>query len=152
MPEYENAYFSLDGQIVLFEGIGKLYQYDIASRMLHTVTLSAGFRNKIKNGRISNVAEEFSIYKQTYNEKKPLIIDSYDRENIRNAWFSFDGKSVKPIIEPTNDDITEVSWDVSQKTFTYVKSNINMPPQLVIKKGKKEELVFSSNQNDREAN
>ena len=152
VPEYENAYFSLDGQIVLFEGIGKLYQYDIASRMLHTVTLSAGFRNKIKNGRISNVAEEFSIYKQTYNEKKPLIIDSYDRENIRNAWFSFDGKSVKPIIEPTNDDITEVSWDVSQKTFTYVKSNINMPPQLVIKKGKKEELVFSSNQNDREAN
>lgn len=151
VPEYENAYFSEDGKNILFEGTGKLYHYELATKKLHSIPIKAGFRNKIKNGIITGVGAEFNIFQQTYSLDYPTIIELYDNENIRNSWFSYEHKDVKEIIPATSDDINSVSWDSAQKIFSYIKSNLNLPPQLIIKKDKKEELVYQSNKHDTEA-
>lgn len=151
VPEYESAFYSEDGKTILFEGTGKLYKYDISSAKLSTVILKEGFKCKIKNGLKARVAGEFNIYRQTYSISEPVIIEMYDSNKINNALFSYNGKSIKSIIEPTSNDITEVIWDNIQKTCMYVKSNINMPPQLIFAKGHLNQIVFSSNKHDREA-
>lgn len=151
VPDHEMAYFSKDGKWILFEGMGSLYQYSLSNGSIKKIPVEEGFTIKLKNGITKDVAAPFSIFQHSYSTTEPIIVELYDSENIRNALFTYDGKSVKEIIPPTKDDITSIAWDQAQRAFTYVKSNINTPPQLVLKKGQNEELIFASNKWDTEA-
>lgn len=148
---HENAYFSKDGKRILFEGMGELFEYDIQKKKLNKFPLKSGFRAKIKNGTMQNVSSSYNIYRSSYDASNPVIIDLYDRDQIKNAWMSFNGKVAKDIIEVTDDDITAVDWNEGVKKLLYVKSNINKPPQLILKKYQKEEIVYKSNSFDKEA-
>ncbi|MDP2455294.1 MULTISPECIES: S9 family peptidase [unclassified Kaistella] len=151
IPDHEMAYFSNDGQFILFEGMSKIYQYSLSDGSIKKISVKDGFTIKVKNGITKDLSPGFSIFRYSYSTAEPVILELYDRENIRNALFTYDGKSVREIIAPTNDDITSLVWEPAHKAFTYVKSNINMPPQLIIKNSKKEELIFASNKTDKEA-
>ena len=151
VPDHEMAYFSKDGKWILFEGMGKIYQYSLSNEKTKKIPVKEGFSVKLKNGITKDVSPPYSIFQHSYLNAEPVILQLYDKENIRNALFTYDGKAVKEIIPPTNDDITSIVWDKDYGAFTYVKSNINMPPQVILKKGKKEELVFASNKLDTEA-
>ncbi|ACU07683.1 peptidase S9, prolyl oligopeptidase active site domain protein [Flavobacteriaceae bacterium 3519-10] len=151
IPDHEMAYFSRDGESILFEGTGKIYLYNLTDGNIRIIPVKEGFRIKVKNGITKDLSPPFSIYRHSYSPSEPVILELYDSENIRNALFTYDGRSVKEIIPPTNDDITSAVWESAHKAFTYVRSNINKPPQLVLKKGKREELVFAGNKSDVEA-
>jgi dienelactone hydrolase len=150
VAEHENAYFAEDGKNILFEGTGKLYKYEIATGALSIIPTKAGFRARIRNGIMTRLAGEFEISRQTYSLKQPLIIELYDRDMIRNAWVSYDGRTVKTIIGPTGDDVTEVNWDERQHNFLYVTSNINRTPELTVAKGNRHTAVYKSNKTDNE--
>ncbi|MGE8534425.1 MAG: alpha/beta hydrolase family protein [Chryseobacterium sp.] len=151
LDTHENAYFSKDGKRILFEGIGELFEYDIHKKKLSNFPLKSGYRAKIKNGTMQNVLSSYNIYRSSYDSSNPVIIELYDRDHIKNAWMSFNGKMAKDIIEVTDDDITSVDWSGGVKKLLYVKSNINKPPQLILKKHQKEEIVYESNSLDKEA-
>ncbi|SHG08038.1 alpha/beta hydrolase family protein [Chryseobacterium vrystaatense] len=151
LDTHENAYFSKDGKRILFEGMGELFEYDIQKKKLNKFPLKSGFRAKIKNGTMQNVSSSYNIYRSSYDSSNPVIIELYDRDNVKNAWMSFNGKMAKDIIKVTDDDITSVDWSGGMKKLLYVKSNINKPPQLILKKHQKEEIVYESNSLDKEA-
>lgn len=151
LNEYENAYFSNDGKTILFEGMGKLFQYDLSKKNLQEFPLKSGFRAKIKSGKMEGAASSYNIFSSFYDSSTPVIIELYDRENIKNAWVSFNGKSVKDIINITDDDVTSVEWSTEGKNFFYIKSNINKPPELLFNESGKEDIIYKSNSHDQEA-
>lgn len=151
VPDREMAYFSLDGKYILFEGIGSMHRYHITDKSLEKIYFKKDFTAKVENGTKHTVTPPFSIFQYSYDQNQPVIVNLYDKNNIQNGISSYDGKSVKEILKPTVDDITSITWTPNYKMHLYVRSNINTPPQLIMKKDENVELLYSSNKNDHEA-
>ncbi|WP_333853012.1 alpha/beta hydrolase family protein [Epilithonimonas sp.] len=151
LDKYENAYFSKDGKTILFEGLGQVYEYQIAKKKLQNLPLKLGYRNKVKNGNMQSIISSYNIFRSSYDSHSPVIIDLYDRDNIKNAWVSLGNNSVKDLIEITDDDVSSVEWSEDLKKLIYVKSNINKPPQLILGGDRQEEILYESNSKDMEA-
>lgn len=144
------VYFSQDSQTLLFENEESLDVYDILSQRHQVLKLPNGFRSKLANGEQTPISFGSPIYKTSYPADKNVLIHLWKKEDNTNAIASFNGKSLKMVVPPTQDYISEMFDYSSRSQLLFVRSNINKPPQIWLK-GKTEKNLYTSIAQDRGA-
>lgn len=145
------VYFSENGTSVIFENEEMFNKYDIIRNKLIQIPLPTGFRSKIINGRYSVLSPGLRMYKTSYGNNKDPLLQLWNKYNNKTAIALFSGNDLKIIIEPTEDYISSFSQQNGKSIFLYTLANINMPPKLIIKRNNQKEIIYSSNNKDKDA-
>ena len=143
--------FTTNDKAILFEGEGALWQYDIKTNMLGRAVDFDGFQTHIQNFQWNGIRTSKGRFdRRQVNLSEPLVIELYDPQKNQTGYsLWFKGKT-EVIIPPTTKRIQSLKYNRSFTSFSWLEEDYNLPPRLVCKeKGKKETVVFQSNQQDK---
>lgn len=142
------VYFSEDGEKIIFEDIGKIFEYNSKEGVLKSIPLIENYEAEILNGKTATYINGFNFYTNTYESSKPLLIKLYDRENNKTALVIYDGKKVRNVIPPTEENISAITATEDLKDVAYCRSTIRSPQNIILNSSKKEKEVFETNRHD----
>ncbi|GAQ14846.1 acylamino-acid-releasing enzyme [Myroides odoratimimus] len=140
-------YWSKDEKYFYFSSGNKLMQYNTRSKKFK-VLIDGGntnYRYKILNSLAS------SLYNQTSQIPSNIILDNskllIEKYNIKEATTSIvlldSGKQI-PIIDNTNDQVSNVKFSDDFKTITYTLENFNKPVTVYIYHNGKNKLLLEN--------
>ncbi|MDM1507679.1 S9 family peptidase, partial [Myroides odoratimimus] len=140
-------YWSKDEKYFYFSSGNKLMQYNTRSKKFK-VLIDGGntnYRYKILNSLAS------SLYTQTSQIPSNIILDNskllIEKYNIKEATTSIvlldSGKQI-PIIDNTNDQVSNVKFSDDFKTITYTLENFNKPVTVYIYHNGKNKLLLEN--------
>ncbi len=147
----DTPWFANDGKVVLFEGRGALWKYEIKSGTLAEVAIFEGYQASIVNGETVDIGTNKGRFsKKQVDLQRPLVIKLYDPlKNVTSYSLWNKGKS-QTIIQPTTKHIQSLSYSKSFDCFSWMEEDYNLPPRLVYKKmGSKEQVLYQSNIQDK---
>lgn len=144
-------FFTTDDKAILFEGEGALWYYDIKTDMLSQSVDFDGYQTHIQNFQWKGIrTSKGRFVRQQINLSEPLVIELYDPQKNQTGYsLWFKGKT-EVIIPPTTKRIQSLKYNRPFTSFSWLEEDFNLPPRLVFKEiGKKETVVFQSNQQDK---
>ncbi|EFK33967.1 Prolyl tripeptidyl peptidase precursor [Chryseobacterium gleum] len=139
---FPRCYFADNGEKILFESKGLLYEYDIKKGITKKVPLIDGYETQILNGERSTFIKEFST--NTYDASKPVIIRFYNREENRSALALYNGKSVHIVLKPTAENISTINLASGSQAVTYTKNTMKDVPTIFYNNRKEQELYITN--------
>jgi dipeptidyl aminopeptidase/acylaminoacyl peptidase len=144
-------WFTDDGNAVLFEGEGALWNYDIESGKLTEAAVFRGYQTSIVNGESKGISKQNGYFrKQQLSFTKAIVIKLYDPyKNLTSYVLWHNGKS-DTIVPPTAKRIQQLNYNKACEWFSWVEEDYNMPPQIVFKKdGVVGKVLYQSNKTDK---
>lgn len=144
------ACFNENSDLILFEGVNEIVEYDIIRSKAKVLKLPSGFRAEFTNATLRNVSPGLKIFQSGLPTDNFLMIKLYNNENNKNALAYYNGRKLNMIIEPIIDYIGAITFTSRMNTVGYVKSNLTYPPRLLVNTSNSKKIVFNSNKMDTE--
>lgn len=143
-------YFTENEKVVMFEGEGGLWRYDLAKKDLAQLNSFEGYRVSILNGTSRITLQGINFFEKTIRLKEPLVLKLHDSEENRNAYLLWKNGRLDTIIPPTTKRIQNLNYNDACTHFSYTEEDYNLPPRLVYKTiGEKGKVIYQSNKTDK---
>lgn len=144
---FPKAYFSDNGNRIIFEMKDFLYEYQTETNQLKKIPAISGYETEILNAQRSTFLNGFNFSNNTYDSTKPILIRLYNREENTTSLATYDGNRMKILLKPTTDNISAMSFTDNAKSVFYVKNTMSQVPKIIYNYGKERE-VFETNSHD----
>ncbi|MDP2452501.1 MULTISPECIES: S9 family peptidase [unclassified Kaistella] len=143
-------YFARNGLQILFTE-PHLAVYDIKEKKLRPTTLRAGYESTAVNINKATIGIENMFYKNTYDEKEPLLIKITNPDTAEQGMGIYHKGRFRELYTPSIDFVNMATLMPDQKSCMYLKSNYNRPFELTLNKGGRESVIFNSNPQDKKS-
>jgi len=145
----QTPYFTRDKKIILFTGVGGLWQYDVEKNRLSTTGNFKEAEVTILNNSARYSPGGNNFFQNTVDHTKPLVIRLYNSGKNENTYLLWYNGIYETIIPSTTKYIRSLSYNDTYQNYSYIEENYNMPPRLVYTTfGKKEKIIYQSNRED----
>lgn len=141
--ELTKPYFTQDENIVLFEGLGGLWLFDIKKRQIKPYLNLENWNVKIQNQEEKNISSGFLIYENPVDLNDVLLIKLENKMENLTAFLTVKKGVTNWLIEPTNDLISHIDFTKDFKKIVYTKENFNISPQIVYSSYPKSDFIVS---------
>ena len=149
---FPKAHFSENGEKILFESKGCLYEYAIKSEKLKCIQLLNEYETEIVNTKRSpfvnfGAFNHLNSSVNSYNSSMPVLIRLYNRENNKTALATYDGKRVSIVVNPTENNISTPLLAYNTKAIVYSSNTMSEVPKILYNDGLEKE-TFVTNTHD----
>lgn len=144
-----DAVFSEDSKSILFEELGHLKIYDIATNQMRSVRTEDGYLSEILNMDKNNLGGYIHLKKSTVNLQKPVIIKLTHPENYSTGLTVLYRNKIIEIERKIPQRFNSVKWNKDVSQLAYTVEDLNLPYQLrVYNLSKDAKIIYDSNLSD----
>lgn len=144
-----DAVFSEDSKSILFEELGHLKIYNIATNQMRSLPTKDGYITEIVNASRSNFGGNIHLKKSTVNLQKPVVIKLTYSENYSTGLSFLYRNKIIEIERKIPQRINSVKWNKDVSQLAYTVEDLNMPSQLrVYNLSKAAMITYDSNLSD----
>ena len=145
----DDAIFSEDSKSILFEELGHIKIYDIATSQMRSLPTGNGYNTEIVNASRSNFGGNIHLKKSTVNLQKPVVIKLTHPENYSTGLSVLYRNKIIEIERKIPQRINSVKWNKDVSQLAYTVEDLNLPSQLrVYNLSKAAKITYDSNLSD----
>ncbi|REC60486.1 hypothetical protein DRF65_20700 [Chryseobacterium pennae] len=145
----EQPYFTRDGKGIVFGGNDALWYYNIQKGSYKPLTTTTkGFQYHVMGGERESLLSNYNFYRSVIDDNRPFMVEY---RNVMNNQFGYQrlyGNKNYTAISLTDGRASSLLYNPSCSTFAYIRENYNMPPQIVVAKNGKNDVIYQSNTQD----
>lgn len=147
--EYNELYFSTDGDHILFPGNGQVSEYGLKTGMMRHTQLPAGYHADIAGGTFDGLSIDSRASRNFYDASVPLLMKISDRSTSYQTLGIYKNRKFQLLFPAVPEFLTPLASFPEQKSYLYLKQNYNVPPVMIINKDQKERVIYRSNPQDK---
>lgn len=144
-----DAVFSEDSKSILFEALGHLKMYDIATNQMRSLPTEDGYLSEILNMDKNNLGGSIHLKESTVNMQKPVVIKLTHPENYSTGLSVLYRNKIRDVERKVPQRINSVKWNKDVSQLAYTVEDFNLPSQLrVYNLLKDAKITYDSNLSD----
>ncbi|MDQ0477463.1 S9 family peptidase [Chryseobacterium sp. MDT2-18] len=147
--EYNEIYFSSDGDHILFPGNGKVSEYGVKTGVMRHTLLPASYSAEIAGGTSEELPSGARAAKNFYDASVPLLMKISDSKTSYQTLGIYNNRQFKLLFPAGPEFITPLTSFSKQEGYLYLKQNYNVPPVIMIHRDQKERVIYRSNPQDK---
>lgn len=148
-PQADDAVFSEDSKSILFEELGHLRIYNIATNQMRSLPTEDGYISEIVNADKNNLGGNIHLKKSTVNLQKPVVIKLTHPQNYSTGLSVLYLNKIIDIERKIPQRINSVKWNKDVSQLAYTVEDLNLPSQLrVYDLSKDAKIIYDSNLSD----
>lgn len=143
------AVFSEDSKSILFEELGHIKIYDMATNQMRFFPAEDGYLTEIINAERNNFAGNIHLKKSTVNLQKPVVIKLTHPENYSTGLSVLFRNKMVNVERKISQRINSVKWNRDVSQLAYTVEDLNLPSQLrLYHLSKDTKIAYDSNLSD----
>lgn len=150
--EIQRPVFSDDNRFVFFESSSGIYQLDLHTQKLSSISLTENKKVAIVNVKedviYGTLGADFRI--RSINTKKPIIIEQYDQNTHETSYVQWFQHKIEVLLPATKNRVSDFKITLRRLAVFSLEENFNSPQAIYQYNSGHKIKVYQSNRHDHE--
>ncbi|MDX8572206.1 prolyl oligopeptidase family serine peptidase [Elizabethkingia sp. HX QKY] len=148
--EIQRPVFSDDNRFVFFESSSGIYQLDLHTQNLSSISLTENKKVAIVNAKedviYGTLGADFRI--RSVNTKKPIIIEQYDQNTNETSYIQWFQHKIEVLLPATKNRVSDFKITPRRLAVFSLEENFNIPQAIYQYHSGHKKKVYQSNRHD----